>query len=150
MKGKPETRLKVRTDRTLAGRLVDEEVPSETVKRSNRLATGSANTILGSFQGAVNKVWGNNEGTQDKALRVTRFELFADRAVEFYAKDRNGTFSYPSLEAAGNRVLLGAPDEPVFVVRGTFQLRFLGSVVQGTYSYSMEGIVPQFGTETPQ
>lgn len=147
---KPEHRIQVKRDRTLGGRLVEAEVPSETVKRSNRLATGSAGTILGSFGGGVNKVYGNNEGTQDKAFRVTGFELFSNKQVEFACVDRSGTFRYPSLVAGGRMTLLGAPDEPVFVTRGTFSLRFLGSVTQGTFSFSIEGVVPQFGTETPR
>ena len=146
--GKPQSWIRVKKDHTLGGRLVHEEIPTETVKRTNRDSpTHSASALLASYGGGVNKVYGNNEGTQDKAFRITRFELTGSEAQEFALIDRNGTFGYQFLEAKGAIQLLGKQDEPVMVTRGSFNVRMLGSAAAGTFACSFEGIVPRFGTE---
>lgn len=147
-KGKAQIWLRAKIDRTLGNRIVYEEIPTETVKRAVRDSpTHSASALLASYGGGVNKVYGNNEGTQDKAVRITRFELTASEAQEFALIDRNGTFGYQYLEAAGAIQLLGKQDEPVMVTRGTFNVRMLGSAGAGTFSCSFEGVIPRFGTE---
>jgi hypothetical protein len=147
-KGKPQVWLRAKKDRTLGGRLVLEEIPTETVKRAARDSpTHTEGALLASYGGGVNKVYGNNEGTQDKAFRVTRFELAASEQHEFALIDRNGTFGYQFLEAAGAITLLAKHDEPVMVTRGTFNVRMLGSASAGTFSCSFEGVIPRFGTE---
>lgn len=151
MNGKPRTFIEKRVDRSLGGRMVNLEIQSETVKRAARDATShSANTLLASYEGAVNRVYVANEGTIDKPFRVTRFQLYGDQAQEFALMDRNGTFTFMYLEAAGEIDLLGDQDSPVFVTRGTFNIRMLGSVASGTFACSFEGVVPRIGSETIQ
>ena len=138
-----------RVDRSLGEKLVYDEIPSETVKKAARDATShSVGDVLASYTGAVNKLYGNNEGTQDKRMRITRLELTGDQQQEFALVDRDGTFGYQFLEAAGAITLLGAQNEPVMTTKGTFGVHMMGSVATGTFSCSFEGIVPRFGTET--
>jgi hypothetical protein len=118
-----------------------EELPTVTIKdaaRDVRLASGSALLTCTALGG----------GTE---LRITALRVASGThaGVEFFLSDRDGTFAYPYLAAAGQESLHGAPNEPLHVVRGTFTIGVVttpGSV--DTISASYEGIVRFAGTET--
>lgn len=104
---------------------------------------------------------GSHPGTQmyrkdigaGTALRITRLEFGmrggtpAGAMGMFYMQDRDGTFGYPTLEADGERILMGNLENPVTIVKGTFEVG-LGSCTGGSHFFAFEGYLHQKGTET--
>lgn len=117
---------------------VDEELPTVSVKDAHRLSgVGHPGSAL------VRKTLSG--GT---VMRLTYLRVAAGAETEFFLRDRDGTFDYPYLEAAGAEVLLGAPNEPIHVVKGSFVMGLQGSYASGTRIAAYEGIVRFRGTET--
>lgn len=117
---------------------VDEELPTVTVK--DALYVGGVGHPGSAI---VRKTLSG--GT---VMRLTYLRVAADAETKFFLRDRDGTFDYPYLEAAGAEVLLGAPSAPIHVVKGTFAMGCQGSYASGTRWASYEGIVRFQGTET--
>lgn len=114
------------------------EFPTNTIKRAKRVTGVSPGTLITSYS--------TGPGSY---IKVTRISFNADREAEFYVKDRSGTVDVIYLEAAGNYTLLGGQDAPIYVLKGSAQFRNIGTQLSaGTYSIALEGIVPQFGSET--
>jgi len=138
MEGKPEVIIN-RNERynPAAEDYLREEFPTVTIKRVGRVGGVGVGTCIAShFIGA---------GTY---FLVTRLEVYADRETEFYVKDRNGTALLAFLEAAGQHTLIGDQYAPVTILHGSAEIRNLSGTATGTYAACMEGIQPQFGTET--
>ena len=119
---------------------VDEELPTVSVKGAGRTRGVGSGTEV-----ALASYTGLGGGT---VMRVTYLRVAAKEACEFYLKDRDGTFDYPYLEAAGAEVTLGAPYAPIHVVKGTFEIGLVNGGTQGTFIAAYEGIVRFQGTET--
>lgn len=114
-----------------------EELPTVTVKDATRLRGCSAGgTLLVKDLGA---------GTE---MRLTFYRISAGTPTEFFMADRDGTFDCPFLEARGAEVGLGAPNEPIHVVRGTYSIGLINAGAAGTFIAAYEGIVRYQGTET--
>lgn len=117
---------------------VKEELPTFSIKRTERIVDVSPGTLMTSYS--------TGPGT---VLRVTRLEFGAGQASEFFVRDRGGTVGFYTLEAAGQVHLLGAPTSPVMILKGTCQFRNIGTQLQsGTFTCNVEGIPRQHGTET--
>lgn len=118
---------------------VDEELPTVTLKdaeRVTRLNSGSALLTCAALGG----------GTE---MRVTALRLTsATTSTEFYIRDRSGTFAYPYIASAGQEVSYGAQNEPLHVVRGTFEIGVVTTRGSANLSAAYEGIVRFSGTET--
>jgi len=117
---------------------VKEELPTVSLKdaaRATHCGTNGALITCSSLGG----------GTE---MRLTFYRVSAGTPTEFFMRDRGGTFDYPLLEARGAEVGIGAPNEPLHIVRGTFEIGLLGSVGTGTFIVAYEGIVRYQGTET--
>ena len=116
---------------------VNEELPTVSIKDVKRL-TGviPAGTALlrRTFSGGT-------------AMRLTYVAFRASAETEFFMRDREGTFDYPFLEAAGGEVWSGGPNEPR-VVEGSFVIGIQGSYASGTRVAAYEGFVRFQGTET--
>ena len=117
---------------------VDEELPTVSVKGAGRERNVAADAAIASYTGL-------GGGT---VMRLTYLRIAADGAQEFYLKDRSGTFDYPYLEAAGAEVTLGAPDAPIHLIKGTFEIGCSRAGTAGTFIASYEGVVRFQGTET--
>ena len=117
---------------------VDEELPTVTVKDALQVSgvahPGSA---------IVRKTL-----TGGTVMRLTYVRIAANAETVFFLRDRDGTFDYPYLEAAGAEVTQGAPNAPIHVVKGSFVMGFHGSYASGTRIGAYEGIVRFQGTET--
>lgn len=143
MEGKPEYRT-IRNERYNPHfeDYLREEFPTVTIKRAKRITGVNVGTCLAShYVGA---------GTY---FLVTRLEVYADRATEFYVKDSDGTALIVYLEAAGQHTLIGDQYAPVTVLQGAapgtlVEIRNLSGTSSGIYAACMEGIQPQFGSET--
>jgi len=116
---------------------VREELPTVSLKDAARVRNCAAGTAL------ITKDLG--AGTE---MRITFYRISAGTPTEFFMRDRSGTFDYPFLEARGAEVGLGAPKDPVHVVRGTFVIGLQNAGTAGTFIASYEGIVGYQGTET--
>ena len=117
---------------------VDEELPTVSVKDAHRVSgVGHPGSAL------VRKTLSG--GT---VMRLTYLRVAAGAETEFFLCDRDGTFDYPFLEAAGDEVLQGAANAPVHVVKGSFVMGVYGSYASGTRIAAYEGIVRFRGTET--
>lgn len=114
-----------------------EELPTVTVKAAARVRNCAAGTAL------LTKDLG--AGTE---MRLTFYRVSAGTPTEFFMRDRGGTFDYPFLESRGAEVGLGAPNEPIHVVRGTFVIGLQNAGTAGTFIVAYEGIVRHIGTET--
>ena len=118
---------------------VDVELPTVSIKDAARVAHEDAGGTLleRTFSGGT-------------VMRITFLRFTAGAAQEFFMQDRNGTFDYPYLEAAGVETMLGEPMAPIHVVEGTFKIGASGSFGgSGTFaSVAYEGIVRFQGTET--
>jgi len=117
---------------------VPEELPTVSVKGAGRARNVAADAAIATYTGL-------GGGT---VMRLTYLRIAADGAQEFYMKDRDGTFDYPYLEAAGAEVTLGAPDAPIHIVKGTFEIGCSRVGTAGTFIASYEGMVRFQGTET--
>lgn len=117
---------------------VDVELPTVSVKDAGRESDVAAGTAIVSFTGL-------GGGT---AMRLTYLRVAASTETEFFVKDRSGTIDYPYLEAKGDEVLLGAPDAPLHVVQGTFEIGLVNAGASGTFIAAFEGVVRFQGTET--
>ncbi len=115
---------------------VDEELPTVSVKDAKRFTGNTSGTVL------LRRTMSG--GT---VMRLTYVAFRASGETEFYMSDRNGTFDYPYLEAAGAEIWSGGPDNPR-VVKGTFVMGILGSYASGTWTAAYEGIIRFQGTET--
>lgn len=113
-----------------------EEFPTNTIKRAGRVSAVNAGTLITSYA--------TGPGSY---LQVTRLDVYADRETEFVIRDRTGTVDFIYLEAAGMHTIIGDQYAPVMVLKGTALFRNLAGTSAGTYSVSIEGIVPQFGSE---
>ena len=114
-----------------------EQLPTVTLKDAERVRNCGAGTAL------ITKDLG--AGTE---MRLTFYRVSAGTPTEFYMHDRSGTFDFPFLESRGAEVGLGAPNEPVHVVRGTFTIGLQNDGTAGTFIAAYEGIVRYQGTET--
>jgi hypothetical protein len=114
-----------------------EQLPTVTLKDAERVRNCAAGTAL------ITKDLG--AGTE---MRLMFYRVSSGTPTEFFMHDRSGTFDYPFLEARGAEVGLGAPNEPVHVVRGTFSIGLINAGTAGTYIAAYEGIVRYRGTET--
>ena len=117
---------------------VDEELPTVSVKGAGRVRNCKAGTAIATYIGL-------GGGT---VMRLTYLRVAADGAQEFFLKDRGGTFDYPYIEAAGAEVTVGAPDAPIHVIKGTFEIGLVTAGTSGTFIAAYEGIVRFQGTET--
>jgi len=113
-----------------------EQFPTNTVKRAGRVTAVDAGTLITKYS--------TGPGSY---IMITRLDIYANGKTEFIVKDRTGTVDLIFLEAAGMRSALGDQMGPVMVLKGTAQFRNLAGTSSGTYSVSIEGIVPQFGSE---
>lgn len=113
-----------------------EEFPTNPIKRSGRVTAKNAGTLITSYS--------TGPGSY---ILVTRLDIYADRETEFFIRDRTGTVDRIYLEAAGMHSVIGDQYAPVMVLKGTCLFRNLQGTSAGTYSVSIEGIVPQFGSE---
>ena len=118
---------------------LDEELPTVTVKGAGRATSVQAGTALGSYTGL------EGGGT---VMRLTYLRVAASKEAEFFLKDRDGTFDYPYLEAAGAEVTQGGPTTPIHVVKGTFEIGLQVLGTSGTFWCAYEGLVQFRGTET--
>lgn len=116
---------------------VREELPTVTLKDAERVRNCKAGTAL------ITKDLG--AGTE---MRLTFYRVSAGTPIEFFMRDRSGTFDYPFLEARGAEVGIGAPNEPVHVVRGTFTIGLQNAGTAGTFIAAYEGVIRYQGTET--
>lgn len=117
---------------------VDEELPTVSAKDAGyRGGSNPAGTAL------VRKTLSG--GT---VMRLTFMRVASDAAMKFFMYDRSGTFDYPYLQAAGAEVLLGQPNAPLHVVKGSFVIGVLGSYASGTKFAAYEGLIHYQGTET--
>jgi hypothetical protein len=116
---------------------VKEELPTITVKDAVRVRNWSPGTAL------ISKDLG--AGTE---MRITFYRVSAGTPTEFYMRDRGGTFDYPFLESPGAEAGISAPNEPLHVVRGTFEMGLINAGTVGTFIAAYEGIIRYQGTET--
>lgn len=116
---------------------VKEELPTISLKAAVRATHCGAGTAL------ISKDLGG--GTE---MRLTFYRVSAGTPTEFYMRDRGGTFDYPFLESRGAEVGIGAPNEPLHVVRGTFEIGLVGSQTLSTFIAAYEGIIAYQGTES--
>ena len=114
-----------------------EEIPTVSLKDAVRASHCGAGTAL------ISKDLGG--GTE---MRLTFYRVSAGTPTEFYMSDRGGTFDFPYLESRGAEVGIGAPNEPLHIVRGTFEIGLVGSMTLGTFIAAYEGIIRYSGTET--
>ena len=115
-----------------------EELPTRSLKAAIRATHCGAGTALLTCSSL-------GAGTE---MRLTFYRVSAGTPTEFYMKDRDGIFDYPFLEARGAEVAIGAPNEPIHIVRGTFEIGLVGSQTLSTFIAAYEGIVRYQGTET--
>ena len=119
---------------------VDEELPTvsvkDAVKAYKSAPAGSALLLTRTLSGGT-------------AMRITFQRLSADKTQEFYLRDREGTVDYINYPGTLAPIIdLGAPDAPVHVVQGTFEV-WAGSYGTQTNLYAAyEGFVRFQGTET--
>lgn len=113
-----------------------EEFPTNTIKRAGRVTGVAAGTLITSYA--------TGPGSY---ILITRLDIYANGETEFAVKDRTGTVDLIYLEAAGMHSVIGDQYAPVMVLKGTAQFRNLNGASTGTYAVSIEGIVPQFGSE---
>lgn len=130
-------------------RYLDAELPTVTIKRAVLGSSGVSGTTMATFtiagQGTIGGEW-----SPGKTFRVTRLRVTANKEAYFRVTDSTGTIDNIYLSAAGQHVMLGAPDAPIYSSKEHFYIT-LGTQpvgVTGTYTASFEGIVPRIGTET--
>jgi hypothetical protein len=118
---------------------VDEELPTVTVKGYGREIHVGAGSALATFSGL-------GGGTE---MRLTFYRVSASTVpIEFYMRDRGGTFDVISIQTKGEEVAHAGPMDPLHVVRGTFEMGLLNTGTAGTFVASYEGVVRFSGTET--
>jgi len=148
MKGEYRTNREQIFDPSLQ-RYLDAELPTVTVKRAVIGTSANAGSKLATYtiagQGTIGGEW-----SPGKTLRVTRLRVTANKEAYFRVTDSTGTIDNIYLSAAGQHVMLGAPDAPLYASKGHFYITLGTQPVggTGTYSASFEGIVPRIGTET--
>jgi hypothetical protein len=113
-----------------------EEFPTNTVRRANRVTAKNTGTVITKYS--------TGPGSY---IQITRLDICADRLTEFCVVDRSGTVGYIFLEAAGMHSVIGDQYAPVMVLKGTAEFRNIAGTSAGTYAISIEGIVPQFGSQ---
>jgi hypothetical protein len=116
-----------------------DELPTVSVKGYGRALRVGAGSALATFTGL-------GGGTE---MRVTHYRVSSSTApIEFYMRDRGGTFDVIYLESIGAEVAHAGPMDPLHVVRGTFEIGALAASGTGIFTASYEGIVRFAGTET--
>jgi len=116
-----------------------EELPTVSVKGYGRNIHVGAGSALATFS------WLGG-GTE---MRLTHYRVSASTVpIEFYLRDRGGTFDIIYLESKGAEVGHAGPADPLHVVRGTFEMGLLNTGTAGTFVASYEGVVRFSGTET--
>ena len=116
-----------------------EELPTVTVKGYRRAIQVGAGSALATYTGL-------GGGTE---MRVTHYRVSSSTVpIEFYLRDRGGTFDVIYLETKGAEVAHAGPMDPLHVVRGTFEIGLLNTGTAGTFIASYEGVIRFSGTET--
>ena len=116
-----------------------EELPTVTVKGYGREIHVGAGSALATFTGL-------GGGTE---MRLTHYRVSSSTVpIEFYLRDRGGTFDIIYLETKGAEVAHAGPMDPLHVVRGTFEMGLLNVGTVGTFIASYEGVMRFSGTET--